>query len=81
MLHTQGHLLYSTHMASKSHAEMDFSSKGFAEVKLTKYMKFSIGQLKCASNFMKQITSARRELSHAYYSSLSMLHGRNNQML
>ena len=29
-----------------------------------KNMRLTVGQLKCASDFMKQITSARRELSH-----------------
>ena len=33
------------------------AEKWFAEVKLMKYMRFTVGQLKCASNFTKQVTS------------------------
>ena len=36
----------------------------FGEGKLLKYMRLTIGQLKCASDFVKQITSARWKLSH-----------------
>ena len=35
-----------------------------AEVKLTKYTRLTVGQLKCTSNFSRQITSAGAEISH-----------------
>ena len=35
-----------------------------AEVKLTKYTRLTVGQLKCTSDFSRQITSAGAEISH-----------------
>ena len=39
-----------------------------AEVKFTKYTRLTVGQLKCTSNFSRQITSAGAEISHALLS-------------
>ena len=40
----------------------------FAEVKLSKYTRLTVGQLKCTSDFSRQITSAGKEISHALLS-------------
>ena len=39
-----------------------------AEVKFIKYTRLTVGQLKCTCNFLRQITSAGAEISHALLS-------------
>ena len=52
-------------MASKPHGESPYQqSSDLAEVKLTKYTRLTVGQLKCTYNFSRQITSAGAEISH-----------------
>ena len=56
-------------MASKPHGESPYQqSSDLAEVKFTKYTRLTVGQLKCTSNFSRQITSAGAGISHALLS-------------
>ena len=53
----------------KASWKMSAQQKGdFAEVKLSKYTRLTVGQLKCTSNFSRQITSAGAGISHALLS-------------
>ena len=52
-------------MALKSHVVPPPAVRWFAEVKLMKYMRLTVGQLKCTSGFAMQTTAAGGEHSHA----------------
>ena len=49
-------------------AERVFSSHGLVHTKLKKYMRLTVGQLKCASDFTKRVTSARWKILHETHS-------------